>query len=107
MDLRRLAAQIRSWGAELGFQQVGVAGIAHDDAEARLDDWVARGLHGGTSTSFGLDIPTLKREAVYLQPGLVWDLGSERSLELSLPFTVKGRNWPAGLAVGIGFNSRF
>ncbi len=46
MDLRRLAAQIRSWGAELGFQQVGVAGIALDDAEARLDDWVARGLHG-------------------------------------------------------------
>jgi len=68
---------------------------------------VARGLHGATSTSFGLEIPTLKREAVYLQPGLVWDLGSERSLELSLPFTVKGRNWPAGLAVGIGFNSRF
>ena len=68
---------------------------------------VARGLHGKQSTSFGLDIPTLKREIVYLQPGLVWDLKSERSLELSLPFTVKGRNWPAGLAVGISFNSRF
>jgi len=37
----------------------------------------------------------------------VWDLGGERSLELALPFTVKGRNWPAGLAVGVGFNSRF
>lgn len=46
MDLRQLAVQIRSWGAELGFQQIGVAGIALDDAEARLDDWVARGLHG-------------------------------------------------------------
>ena len=68
---------------------------------------VARGLHGGPSTSFGLEIPTLKREAVYLQPGLVWDLGKERSVELSLPFTVKGRNWPAGFAVGVGFNSRF
>lgn len=68
---------------------------------------VARGLHGGRSTSFGLAIPTLKREVVYLQPGLVWDLGGERSLELSLPFTVRGRNWPAGLAVGVGFNSRF
>ena len=68
---------------------------------------VARGLHGGSSTSFGLDIPTLKREAVYLQPGLVWDLGKERSVELAFPFTVKGRNWPAGLSVGVGFNSRF
>lgn len=46
MDLRQLAGQIRGWGAELGFQQVGVAGIALDDAEGRLDDWVARGLHG-------------------------------------------------------------
>ncbi|MBL8200721.1 MAG: tRNA epoxyqueuosine(34) reductase QueG [Chromatiales bacterium] len=46
MDLRQLVAQIRSWGAELGFQQVGVAGLALDDAEARLDEWVARGLHG-------------------------------------------------------------
>jgi epoxyqueuosine reductase len=46
MDLPQLAAQIRSWGAELGFQQIGVAGIALDDAEARLDEWVARGLHG-------------------------------------------------------------
>jgi len=46
MDLRQLAVQIRSWGAEFGFQQIGVAGIAHDAAEARLDDWVARGFHG-------------------------------------------------------------
>lgn len=46
MDLRQLAGQIRGWGAELGFQQVGVAGIALDDAEGRLDAWVARGLHG-------------------------------------------------------------
>jgi hypothetical protein len=68
---------------------------------------VARGLHGGSSTSFGLDIPTLKREAVYLQPGLVWGVGKERSLELAFPFTVKGRSWPAGLSVGVAFNSRF
>jgi hypothetical protein len=68
---------------------------------------VARGLHGGASTSFGLDIPTLEREAVYLQPGLVWDLGKERALELAVPITVRGQNWPAGLSVGVGFSSRF
>ncbi len=68
---------------------------------------VARGLHGRRSSSFGLEISTLKREAVYVQPGLVWDIGRERGLELSLPFTVKGRNWPAGLAVGVSFHGRF
>jgi len=46
MDLQQLAAQIRTWGAELGFQQIGIAGISLDAAEARLDEWVARGLHG-------------------------------------------------------------
>jgi len=46
MDLRRLVVQIRNWGAELGFQQIGVSGVGLDDAEARLDDWIARGLHG-------------------------------------------------------------
>jgi hypothetical protein len=68
---------------------------------------VVRGLHGERSTSFGLEIPTLKREAVYVQPGLVWDLGPDRGIELALPFTVRGRNWPAGLTAGVGFYSRF
>lgn len=68
---------------------------------------VARGLHGERSTSFGLEIQTLKREAVYLQPGLVWELAPERGIDLSLPFTIKGRNWPAGVSVGVGFYTRF
>lgn len=46
MDLQQLAAQIRAWGLELGFQQIGIAGTTLADAERRLDDWVARGLHG-------------------------------------------------------------
>ncbi|MEO7387754.1 MAG: tRNA epoxyqueuosine(34) reductase QueG [Gammaproteobacteria bacterium] len=46
MDFQQLAAQIRVWGSELGFQQVGIADTALPDAEARLDDWVSRGLHG-------------------------------------------------------------
>jgi epoxyqueuosine reductase len=46
MDLEQLAAQIRSWGSELGFQQVGITGTTLDEAEGRLEDWVARGLHG-------------------------------------------------------------
>ncbi len=85
------------WSAEAGHRVVSRLGVKA----------VARGLHGRRSTSFGLEIPTLKREAVYIQPGLVWELAPERGIELSLPFTVKGRNWPAGLSVGLGLYSRF
>lgn len=46
MDLRQLVVQIRSWGAELGFQQIGIAGTDLAAAEQRLDEWVATGLHG-------------------------------------------------------------
>jgi hypothetical protein len=85
------------WSAEAGHRLVSRLGLSV----------AASGLHGGTSTSFGLEIPTLKREVVYITPGLSWDLGPGRGVELSLPFTVKGRNWPAGLSVGVGFYSRF
>jgi epoxyqueuosine reductase len=46
MDLQQLAARIRNWGAELGFQQIGIAGTALTDAELRLDEWVSRGFQG-------------------------------------------------------------
>jgi epoxyqueuosine reductase len=45
-DLAPLAAAIKAWGNELGFQAVGIADAALGDAEARLADWLARGYHG-------------------------------------------------------------
>lgn len=45
-DPEQLALQIKDWGRELGFQQVGIAGIDLTEAGRRLDDWVARGFHG-------------------------------------------------------------
>lgn len=45
-DLAALAERIRLWGRELGFQQIGIAGIALGEDEAHLRDWLARGLHG-------------------------------------------------------------
>jgi len=45
-ELRALAGEIRRWGAELGFQQVGIADIALDGAEERLLTWLAAGWHG-------------------------------------------------------------
>jgi len=68
---------------------------------------VARGLHGAEGTSFGLAIPTLKREAVYVVPGLVVRASPTWTVELSVPFTVKGRNWPAGPVVGLKLTKAF
>jgi epoxyqueuosine reductase len=45
-DPARLLADIRAWAGELGFQQVGVAGVELAEDEAWLLDWLARGLHG-------------------------------------------------------------
>ncbi|MCM2356093.1 MAG: tRNA epoxyqueuosine(34) reductase QueG [Arenimonas sp.] len=41
-----LARAIRAWGAELGFQQVGIAGVELGEDEAHLRDWLAKGQHG-------------------------------------------------------------
>jgi len=41
-----LADQIKRWGAELGFQAVGIAGVDLSAAEGRLAEWLAMGWHG-------------------------------------------------------------
>lgn len=41
-----LASQIKAWGRELGFQQLGIADLDLGQAEARLQDWLAAGFHG-------------------------------------------------------------
>ncbi len=47
IDFARLKHRIRAWGAELGFEQVGVADVELGDAETRLLEWLAKGFHGG------------------------------------------------------------
>src|SRR6266404_7805005 len=46
MDYERLAARIRQWGSELGFQAVGIADADLSAAEPRLIEWLAQGRHG-------------------------------------------------------------
>lgn len=46
LDLGRLVRQIKDWGRELGFQQVGIADIDLSAHETRLQDWIAAGWHG-------------------------------------------------------------
>ena len=46
VDYAMLAADIRRWGTELGFQQTGIAGTTLDADEARLLAWLDAGMHG-------------------------------------------------------------
>jgi len=49
VDGPALADQLRQWAHELGFSQIGIAGIDLADAEAGLDAWLAAGFHGSMS----------------------------------------------------------
>lgn len=46
LDLHQLADNIKLWGRELGFQQVGITDIDLAEAEGRLQEWLAKGYHG-------------------------------------------------------------
>jgi len=46
IDYRILASDIKRWGMELGFQQVGISDTVLDEHETRLLDWLGRGRHG-------------------------------------------------------------
>jgi len=46
VDYRDLADDIRRWGAELGFQAVGITDTELDEAETHLLNWLAAGRHG-------------------------------------------------------------
>ncbi|MFY0991485.1 tRNA epoxyqueuosine(34) reductase QueG [Halomonas sp. C05BenzN] len=45
-DLRALADRIKTWGRELGFQQVGITDTDLADDERRLQRWLDAGHHG-------------------------------------------------------------
>lgn len=42
----QLAQEIKRWGAELGFQKIGISDVQLDAAEAHLRDWLKKGFHG-------------------------------------------------------------
>jgi epoxyqueuosine reductase len=45
-DFARLAARIKCWGQDLGFQKLGVSDIDLKAHEERLEAWLAEGFHG-------------------------------------------------------------
>ncbi|OGT69534.1 MAG: tRNA epoxyqueuosine(34) reductase QueG [Gammaproteobacteria bacterium RIFCSPHIGHO2_12_FULL_45_9] len=46
MNVMQLATQIKTWGKELGFQQVGIADTDLSQYEERFLVWLAKGFHG-------------------------------------------------------------
>jgi len=46
IDYAQLARDIRTWGAELGFGGVGIAGVELGTDEAHLINWLDAGFHG-------------------------------------------------------------
>ena len=45
-DSSQLVSQIQAWARELGFSQIGVAGVDLSSAEPGLQAWLAHGFHG-------------------------------------------------------------
>jgi epoxyqueuosine reductase len=43
----RVVERLQAWGEELGFSQIGIAGIDLSTAEQGLLDWLEAGFHGG------------------------------------------------------------
>ena len=46
IDPVALAADVKRWAREAGFQRVGIAGVERPEDEARLVEWLERGMHG-------------------------------------------------------------
>ncbi|CAM4006192.1 tRNA epoxyqueuosine(34) reductase QueG [Vreelandella rituensis] len=66
-ELDRLAAMIKTWGRELGFQQVGITDIDLHAHEAHLQHWLDAGHHG--DMSFMAKHGTKRTRPDELEPG--------------------------------------
>ena len=81
MDYAALAARIKAWGRELGFQAVGIAAIDLSLAEARLLEWLARGWHG--------DMDYMERRAALRTDPAVLVPGTVRVISLRMNYRAR------------------
>lgn len=66
-ELQELADKLRLWGAELGFQQVGITDTQLDVASEHLRDWLAKGYHG--DMNWLADRAAMRSQPELLEPG--------------------------------------
>jgi epoxyqueuosine reductase len=69
IDFGQLAARIKAWGAELGFDKLGIAGVELDEDEAHLLNWLREGRHG--TMDYMQRHGTRRARPQDLQPGTV------------------------------------
>ena len=68
-QMDELARQIKTWGQELGFQQLGFSDIELGKHETRLNDWLDKGFHG--AMDYMQRHGTLRSRPQELHPGTV------------------------------------
>jgi epoxyqueuosine reductase len=68
-DLHALADQIKTWGRELGFQQVGITDVDLAEDEAHLQRWLDAGHHG--EMGFMAKHGTKRTRPDELEPGTI------------------------------------
>jgi len=66
-QLTQLAADIKRWGQELGFQQIGISDIDLHAHEQHLNDWLAQGYNG--DMGFMAKHGTRRTRPAELEPG--------------------------------------
>jgi epoxyqueuosine reductase len=100
IDLTGLAGDIKRWGAELGFQSIGIADIDLGAAETRLLAWLDAGYHG--EMRYMARHGTRRSRPAELVPGTV------RAISARLDY------WPAAADIAhtladptLGFVSRY
>jgi epoxyqueuosine reductase len=101
MDYAELANAIRRWGAELGFQQIGIAGVDLGADETHLLNWLAAGRHG--EMDYMQRHGTRRSRPQELQPGTV------RVVSARMDYAPPGidRGWDVLADASLGYVSRY
>ena len=100
MDPSALAAQVKDWARELGFQKVGIAAVELPQDEQRLLDWLAAGRHG--EMAYMQRHGTLRARPAELVPGTV------RVISARMDYWPRGADPDAVLAdASLGYVSRY
>jgi len=100
MDPSALAAQVKDWARELGFQKVGIAAVELPQDEQRLLDWLAAGRHG--EMAYMQRHGTLRARPAELVPGTV------RVISARMDYWPPGADPDAVLAdASLGYVSRY
>ncbi|MDX1252976.1 MAG: tRNA epoxyqueuosine(34) reductase QueG [Gammaproteobacteria bacterium] len=68
-DFDKLAADIKRWGCELGFQQIGISDTRLDEHETHLLNWLKAGHHGEMTYMESHGVKRSRPEM--LQPGVL------------------------------------